>query len=774
MSEEEKRIYDVALCHFKRQKVAISHIIKVTFPFLELLRDYGFINNEMYEKSKESFKTPGSETEVIYHVLDEVEKTFNLSLLEALFSKDIMNSYRGLNDIYKIFKKVIPNIEQFLRSGEENEERPDIGQSLEQGTAPPVKGLSEQHHETQEINVNETGTTSDNNDALENRQRNEQCAHESDQEVIDSEDSRESSDGDVPPKASSSALKSKSGTMDFGNNSISERAKKRRRTKMHMDETVDFKDEILPVTCGEMVGMLIKRKLKRGATVKCIRREDGNWYTPREFEVAGGYEKSSNWKNSVYCGGTALKNLKELKNAEKCKICGDEGKLFNCCRCFSFFHEDCHIPPVDPKSSQWKCTFCAMKMSSRSQQCYSESEVRERQLGPEEKLFQKASQCLKTLKDLDEIKDSLNKECYSKVEEFVHKVNNIFQDPKQSRSYCCHSYVLTVLTLLAPADSVEQSGSTPGSSSGCKQGRHQQSVSAVVPGPAAGMSRAHVSNRVSAEDENIENKHINDIAFTYFKKYKVEISGAITTTFPFLELIRDRGFITNEMYEKSQESFKKRFSVHEVIYDILSELEKKFDMSILQALFSKIIMDKYPDLLRIYKIFYKVIPDIKSSLESGGEENEERLNEQLSLEQAEVREAPFTAAVLTSHEPGSWLSSAPTVGAHRPPVGSSCIECLHPGEINSEDSRESSDGGEPPEASTSALKREPGVPRGQEAGTESSQASDIRGKAKPRSWGGGDLEVTIDDWYVSAACPTMEIKSTTQASAPTRNRPPGS
>ncbi|XP_005866658.2 PREDICTED: nuclear body protein SP140-like protein [Myotis brandtii] len=245
--------------------------------------------------------------------------------------------------------------------------------------------------------------------------------------------------------------------------------------KMHTDVEVDYTAEILPVTCGEMVGMLIKRKLKRGATVKCIRREDGNWYTPREFEVEGGYEKSSNWKNSVYCGGTALKNLKEylpelpgkggvkkkLKNAAKCKICEDEGKLFNCSRCFSFFHEDCHIPPVDTKRiREWRCTFCTIKVSSRSQQCCSESEVLERQMGPEEKLkceclllnvyyhlesiifpniphehyVQKASQCLKTLKGLDEIKKSLTEGHYLQVEEFVLKINNIFQDHKHNDS----------------------------------------------------------------------------------------------------------------------------------------------------------------------------------------------------------------------------------------------------------------------------------------------------------------------------------------------------
>ncbi|XP_070278464.1 nuclear body protein SP140-like protein isoform X2 [Myotis yumanensis] len=523
---ENKHINDIALTYFKKYKVEISGAITTTFPFLELIRDRGFITNEMYEKSQESFKKRFSVHEVIYDILNELEKKFDMSVLRALFSKIIVKKYPDLYRIYKIFYKVIPDIKSFLESdGEENEERLNDQLSLEQGTggnsyqrpiwlgpdarnyngtALPEHGLSEHCCETQEINVNETGTTTDNNNALENQQGNEKCAQESEQEgaelvhqgnktsscsvdlvdikkkmpflysgveceaqartgcnqasdviEINSEDSRESSDG---------------GTVDFGNNSISEKVKKRRRTKMHIDETVDFKAEILPVTCGVMVGMLIKRKLKRGATVKCIRREDGNWFTPREFEVEGGYGKSSNWKNSVCCGGRTLKWLiqqghllkpprgvkKKLKKAEKCKVCGDEGKLFKCSRCASFFHEDCHIPPVDPTRNNWKCAFCKIKISSRNQQQDSESEVLARPMRPEEKMkceflllkaychfegnvfpniphenyFQKASQCLETLRRLDEIKNSLNKGCYAQVEGFVLEMNNIFQDPK--------------------------------------------------------------------------------------------------------------------------------------------------------------------------------------------------------------------------------------------------------------------------------------------------------------------------------------------------------
>ncbi|KAM7104423.1 nuclear autoantigen Sp-100-like isoform 3-T3 [Molossus nigricans] len=152
-----------------------------------------------------------------------------------------------------------------------------------------------------------------------------------------------------------------------------------------------------------------------------------------------------------------------------------------------------------------------------------------------------------------------------------------------------------------------------------------------------------------------ENKRICDIALNLFKKYKVEISDAINTTFPFLEYLRDHGFITSEMYKHSHQSLTKRHGVQEVIYDVLTELEKTFDLSILEALFSKVIMKKYPDLYNIYKIFKTAIPDLELSPEC---EMERRPDVQLSLEQGTVKK-PLSSLTWLYQDPSDYNGTAP-------------------------------------------------------------------------------------------------------------------
>ncbi|XP_060049744.1 nuclear body protein SP140-like protein [Erinaceus europaeus] len=67
---------------------------------------------------------------------------------------------------------------------------------------------------------------------------------------------------------------------------------------------MDLDSPILPVTCGELNGTLLKNKFREGK--ECIQSEDGDWFTTREFEIKGGYERSKKWKMSIRCDEKTL------------------------------------------------------------------------------------------------------------------------------------------------------------------------------------------------------------------------------------------------------------------------------------------------------------------------------------------------------------------------------------------------------------------------------------------------------------------------------------
>lgn len=172
----------------------------------------------MYEDCQESCRNLVPVKKVVYNVLRQLEDTFDLPLLEALFTEVNKQEYPELNNIYKSFENAIHEKLCHQESdGEETVENLNIPLSLEQGpsenpyprlswirphlsnyngTAPLENGLSEHLSETEQINVKRKGTTNDN-DAPENQHANDQCAQECEPAEFCEQVSIEGNNGDA-------------------------------------------------------------------------------------------------------------------------------------------------------------------------------------------------------------------------------------------------------------------------------------------------------------------------------------------------------------------------------------------------------------------------------------------------------------------------------------------------------------------------------------------------------------------------------------------------
>ncbi|XP_034511247.1 nuclear body protein SP140-like protein isoform X10 [Ailuropoda melanoleuca] len=665
---EEQVFYEFIFRLFKENKVEIASAINKPFPFLMGLRDRDFIPEHKYQHFQEACRNEVPVERVVYDVLSELEKTFDKTVLDALFSNLNLKAYPDLLAICRSFQNVIYDNFHFgavdedetkemfhfqihhelgscensllqannVRALEETpslppyegqatcdqganptsnegelEETPSLPAEEKQGScnpeAPQMTGEEEpeevprqllcdgeegssaclemcDEEERQEDSSSSPGSGSVSGELETLRMNREEDSEELTSSLLPNDGqgaelpaygnekcscvicfSKDVTEGPEAITASSQACDTMD-TVDLGNNSASGKRKRKRRKKKghawtrvkkrcqrnvhqkdrsntadqlissekrvkiplqerakirgrkrgrpriylthndralrkrfwsrgsrkHRGDSVNFHSQILPVTCGKVKGMLYKKRLKRGVLERCIQSEDGQWFTPKEFEVRGGHARSKNWKLSVRCGGRPLRWLMEkgllhnpprkyfrkrkrtipksynntlvdpyLGNSDVCETCRDGGQLFCCDTCSRSFHEDCHIPPVETERSPWSCTFCRIKESSGRQQRHGESEVLQRQMQPEEQMkceflllkvychsessffskipyyyyIREVSQNLKEPMWLDKIKKKLNRQGYRQVEGFVRDMRLIFQNHRMSYKY---------------------------------------------------------------------------------------------------------------------------------------------------------------------------------------------------------------------------------------------------------------------------------------------------------------------------------------------------
>eukprot|EP00069_Balaena_mysticetus_P005081 bmy_04892T0 len=573
---EVQFFYEFIFRLFKENKVEIASAITKPFPFLMGLRDRGFIPEQMYKHFQEACGNLVPVERVVYDALSELEKKFDKTILDALFSRVNLKAYPDLLQICRNFQNVIHENFHYQTVGEGetketfnlqlNREQVSLEQSPLQmnnvmrledvpSLLPYDRRVSCEHKALQSTNEGKSEEipklqAEDNNACWEVCDKEEpqeassspprcesvscdpeasQMTNEEEPEELPSQPLCDGEGAELPtfgnekcscvmcfskdvPGGPEGSTESKEGsdmmdTVDLGNNSTLGKLKRKRKKKKghswtrvkmkyqrnihqkdnsnaagqlassgkkvkrhlqdpvkirrrrrgrqrlhlthsgralqkkvksrgqrkHRYEKVDFHSQILPVTCGKVKGMLHKKKLEEGVLVKCIQSENGDWFTPREFEIRGGHERSKNWKISVRCSGMPLRwliekgvpkshdnTLDNLCEPVELHLLQDEGVFWKPAVSRGIWgpgKADAARGAVgesdgNPKSSPFpshKCEFLLLKVY-----CHTESTFFAKI--PYYYYIKEASENLKEPMWLDKIKKRLNEQGYSHVE----------------------------------------------------------------------------------------------------------------------------------------------------------------------------------------------------------------------------------------------------------------------------------------------------------------------------------------------------------------------
>lgn len=99
--QKEKSFNEIFSNYFKENKTEIAHAIPKLFPFLESLKDRSFITDKIYAHSYEAYRNLVPVENVVYNVLDHLEKLPDWSFLCTLFNRTNLDAYPGLREIHK-------------------------------------------------------------------------------------------------------------------------------------------------------------------------------------------------------------------------------------------------------------------------------------------------------------------------------------------------------------------------------------------------------------------------------------------------------------------------------------------------------------------------------------------------------------------------------------------------------------------------------------------------------------------------------------------------
>nr|XP_012289482.1 sp110 nuclear body protein isoform X2 [Aotus nancymaae] len=181
-------------------------------------------------------------------------------------------------------------------------------------------------------------------------------------------------------------------------------------------------------------------------------------------------------------------------------------------------------------------------------------------------------------------------------------------------------------------------------------------LTGAIPGPAPETWKTAGTTSPASRMFTVT-RAMEEALFQHFMYQKLRIAYAIHKPFPFFEGLLDNSFITQRMYMESLEACRNLVPVSKVVHNILTQLERTFNLSLLVTLFSQINLREYPNLVTIYRSFKRV-----------GEQQSRASCEQQSRDTPILLEAP------TGLAGGSSLHTLLPLPPPQPPQPS-CSSC---------------------------------------------------------------------------------------------------